>query len=269
MSAAPRAEQSPWRSIIEIPVRAGAQPRVEELRRGRPVLFRGSAARWPAIVRWTNAYLRERCGERAVTTYAVRNGDLVFDDRAGLRSELVPFAEAIDHIEDGAPIVRRVRARMAEELPELERDVEVPAACRRLLRLELNFWLSGRGIRSRLHFDQPENLLVQVRGAKDVWLFPPGARRALDPFPLGSPNAQFSRIDLAAPGLDRRPQLRALSPWRCTLAAGDMLFIPGGWWHYLSSDEVTISVGIRWWRRRRWPLLALADLYKRARGYVR
>jgi ribosomal protein L16 Arg81 hydroxylase len=42
------------------------------------------------------------------------------------------------------------------------------------------------------------------------------------------------------------PDLHAV-PADCVLEAGQMLFIPPGWWHYVQSTTVSFSVSY-WWR---------------------
>jgi lysine-specific demethylase 8 len=158
---------------------------------------------------------------------------------------------------------------MAEELPALLADVEAPSYCRNGLPIELNLWISGPRTFSRLHFDQPHNLLAEVAGEKRAILIPASERRFVYPSPLGSAAAQFSRVDLRAPDLARFPALRRAHPLEGVVRPGDALFIPGGHWHYLEAEEATISVGIRWWPWTRLPLLLAADAYKRLRGHTR
>lgn len=233
------------------------------LRRGLPFVVRGLARGWPAS-RWTQSELRKRFGASEVTSYRIEKGELRFDRKTGLIPERLPLAQALDRA-----ATHRVRSRIEDELPALAREVRVPEACEGRLRLELNLWISGARVRSRLHYDQPENLLVQIEGTKRVTLFAPSQAKFLYPNPITSTIAQFSRVDLAAPDASRFPRLARAQAWRTTIAPADAVFIPGRWWHYVEADEPTISLGIRWWRARHLPRLIAADLYKRLRGQVR
>jgi hypothetical protein len=76
-------------------------------------------------------------------------------------------------------------------------------------------------------------------------------------------------VTLRAPDLAKFPRLRKAKPLRATLAPGEMLFIPGGFWHYIESPDATLSVGFRWWPWKRLPRLVAAELYKRLRGHNR
>jgi hypothetical protein len=105
------------------------------------------------------------------------------------------------------------------------------------------------------HFDVSENLIAMVRGTKEVVL--------LDPM-------QFQRIQLANlrqvhPGLldpavkkfeninspTQLDELEALgvSYTKCTLSAGDMLYIPKMHWHHVTStgDHAKLNMAVNFW----------------------
>lgn len=235
----------------------------------RPVVIRGAIDDWPALAKWSPAWFKRRFGSVRVETYAVQEGELVFDPHRGLVEDKILLSEFLDELSAGRPATRRIRSRILEVLPELMNDLTVPIYCRDTLKLEPNLWFSAPHTFSRLHFDQPQNLLVQVLGRKQVVLFPPSQSRLLYPHPPFSPVAQFSQIDLRAPDFARFPRLKKAKPLQATLSPGEMLFIPGGFWHYIESPETTVSVGFRWWPWKRLPLLLAAEVYKRLRGHSR
>ncbi len=235
---------------------------------GRPGIFDGAVAHWRALREWTPEALAARYRDVRLDAYRTRGGELVFDARTGLTSDEVTLGELLAEMRAGAA-VRRVRHRDLARLPGLEEDAPAPVLCAGRLRLEPNLWISAAGTRSRLHFDQPHTLLVQVHGTKRVLLFAPSERRNVYPNPPWSANAQFSRADVARPDLAAFPRLARARALRCTLAPGQALFIPGSWWHYLDSEEPTISVGFRWWGTRHLPRLVAAELYKTLRGHTR
>jgi lysine-specific demethylase 8 len=223
---------------------------------------------WRALGTWTPSTLAARFGDRRVNTYASRDGELMFDRTTGLVAEQRTLAELTGELEGPTPARHRVRSRLLDEVPELLGEVKTPCYCRRGHRLEPNLWMSAPNTRSRLHFDQPETLLAQLHGTKRIILFPPSDRRYLYAESPFSPIAQFSRADLASPDLGAFPALSRAHPQACELRPGEMLYMPGGFWHYVESREATISVGFRWWRLCDVPILLAAELWKRARGHV-
>lgn len=239
------------------------------VRTRQPALVRGLARAWPALTRWTPDYFREQHGNQLLDGYRTAACDLEFDDRTGLVPIRVRCAEFMDELGGAEPPRRRVRDGSFRRRAGLEADAPVPELVQRRLRLSEDLWISAAGTRSALHFDQPENLLVQIRGTKRVALFPPEESRLLYPHPFWSPLAQFSRADVAEVDSRRFPRLLEARAAATLLTPGDALYIPGGHWHYLDAEEVTISLGFRWWRSSALPRLLLADVYKRWRGHAR
>ena len=66
--------------------------------------------------------------------------------------------------------------RLTAALP-LQRALYLASGASRLV--AVNFWLGDGGLRSALHYDPHDNLLVQLRGAKTLLLFPPKLSAAL------------------------------------------------------------------------------------------
>jgi len=150
---------------------------------------------------------------------------------------------------------------LLDQLPRLRRDVLVPDYCAMsTARADeapaatapaINAWLGGPGAVTPLHHDGARhNLLCVVTGRKYVRLYPPGGRTEAALRPLAAPHANASGIepaDLLLPR--RRGNAAASSPAEeSALAAldadvmcdamvgpGEALYIPPGWWHYVSS----------------------------------
>lgn len=260
----------PWSApITRVRGLSPSRFRLEHLVRARPVILEDAITHWPALSSWTLEGLRQRAGQRPVTTYRIRQGHLHFEERRGIVPEMMLLNDFLDELEGSRPLEHRVRSVVEHELPELLTEIDIPEVCPRLLGVETNLWISGPQTYSRLHFDQPHNLLAQVRGEKRVVIIPATERRFVYPNPLGSSIAQFSQVDLRALDLSRFPKLRRTHPLEGILRPGDALFIPSGAWHYLEAEDMTISVGFRWWPVTRLPLVFAADIYKRLRGFTR
>ena len=120
---------------------------------------------------------------------------------------------------------------------------------------------------------------AQVVGHKTVWLAPPSASPHMYPYPSSFPTAacapaasedaprnpaansesqcmsNTSRVDVFSPGdVANGAPLRDSYPdfWKnvagaamsVTLAPGDLLFFPPGWWHAMRSEETSFSVSM-------------------------
>jgi hypothetical protein len=102
----------------------------------------------------------------------------------------------------------------------------------------VSLWI-GAQTKSGLHYDLTDNLLVQIDGTKHAILVAPEESRALYPF-ADSPTK--SRVDPERPDLAAFPRLSRATFLTGTLNPGDILFIPRGWWHYLSAPGPSVSM---------------------------
>ena len=126
---------------------------------------------------------------------------------------------------------------------------------------ESNLWLGDGGMRSALHLDYMDNLLLQLQGEKQLLLLPPSAHAAAgyrlrserryvfdestEDFSgdeaTGWPRvANHATLEVFAAGAEAEaaavsPGLAA-SALRCTLRAGEALFIPALWSHAVASS---------------------------------
>ena len=99
---------------------------------------------------------------------------------------------------------------------------------------------------------------VQVVGRKTVWLAPPERSPRMYPCvtsptkdPVHEPElSNTTRVDVFGKRTVSEPQYpefwkemvpRAMS---CTLLAGDLLYIPAGWWHGMRSEDTSFSVSM-------------------------
>lgn len=97
-----------------------------------------------------------------------------------------------------------------------------------------NLWVSAGGTSSNVHYDCFPNLLCVVHGSKRVALWPPAATPHLRPHPVYGKATNHSRLNVHEDGTVEgaeslpRPMVAVVRP-------GQMLFIPEGWYHQVTS----------------------------------
>ncbi|XP_043105340.1 HSPB1-associated protein 1 homolog [Puntigrus tetrazona] len=106
-------------------------------------------------------------------------------------------------------------------------------------------WIGTQGANTPCHLDSYGcNLVFQIQGRKQWYLFPPEDTHCL--YPTRVPyeeSSVFSQVSVVQPDLKRFPSFRRARVHTVTLQPGQVLFVPRHWWHYVESvDPVTVSV---------------------------
>ncbi len=111
------------------------------------------------------------------------------------------------------------------------------------------FWLGPANTLTAIHKDSIVGaipictLFAQIRGRKQFVLAAPEQAPFLYPSPVDS-NA--SLVDPEDVDLERFPLLRQARFEETILEPGELLLIPGGWWHLVQAMEPCISISNDW-----------------------
>lgn len=207
----------------------------------RPVLVRGAALKWPAVSKWTEDYLTKKCGNSVVEVMAGRASAPVPAQNTGDRlRKTLKFGDYIRQVYHSGPgndsyMVSRnhffERAGTKVLLRDLKRSPYVNTQRAR----EVRMWFGPSGTVTPLHYDDKNNLIVQVVGRKTIRLYSPwfsehmAQRRhwyaGCDPRETRYPSDVSLPVELT-----------------CDLLVGDALFLPVGWWHAVYSKSISMSL---------------------------
>ena len=109
---------------------------------------------------------------------------------------------------------------------------------------------AAQGARSILHFDQYDNLFVQLSGTKRFRIFDPQQTAALYPYPVHHPLDTRAQVDLEQPDLEVFPDLARARGTEIVLGPGQTLFLPATWWHEVVTEPVPdgqVTVSVNFW----------------------
>ncbi len=210
----------------------------------KPLILTNTAADWPALGKWTPAFLAERYGDREVQAQKTR----------------YRLGEAIERITRStvhapAPYVHNVD--ISKDLPELLTDLG-PLPCHRPNWLSrwwfpardplafFELFIGGPGATfPSLHFDNYHihAFLTQVYGEKEFICFPPAQSPYLYPG-TGKRYNTSQLADIEHPDLQQFPLFAKARPVRFTLRPGETIFVPAGWWHTTRMQTVSITVSM-------------------------
>jgi hypothetical protein len=106
----------------------------------------------------------------------------------------------------------------------------------------VNVWIGPKGTKSPLHTDKYYNILVQLIGSKYVRLYSSEYNDSMYPntnqlFRNSSQIRSLEQVDV-----NRFPKFAQTPYWEGVLEAGQMLFIPRNYWHYIESLSTSFSV---------------------------
>ncbi|KAM8833152.1 bifunctional peptidase and (3S)-lysyl hydroxylase JMJD7 [Synchiropus picturatus] len=241
----------------------------------KPCIIKDALQHWPALTRWTPAYLRKKVGSKVISVAVTPDGyaDAVSGDRFVMPEERrMTFASVLDILEGkeqrgGVFYVQKQCSNLLAELPELADDVEpeVPWMSSALGRAPdaVNFWLGDSRAVTSMHKDHYENLYCVVSGEKRFILLPPTDRPFI-PYGVyqpavyrqrdgadgefeivdqsGSQKVPWIPLDPLEPDLERFPYYRRARPLRCSVKAGEMLYLPSLWFHHVQQSHGCMAV---------------------------
>ncbi len=224
---------------------------------GRPLHITGVPQLVALRERWTDDFINNRVGDQIVSLdHSVDGtfpgGALAYDGVRRRQLEM-PISQAIAEIRAGgsadAPKERLyVYGSNTKPFVKLLEDYVPPTELiAEGSRMFTQFWIGGPGNITPAHFDVADNLLGQIQGTKRLLLWAPSNYPHLYVNPTGARherNSQLGSLDQVDLGLyPRFADAEALS---CELVAGELLFIPIGWFHYVHTIEFAISINHFW-----------------------
>lgn len=208
--------------------------------KNRPLVIHGLASRWRAMDRWSPEYLKQRAGHLEVEIMLDRDKVPTYHQSTArdLRS-VVSFAALVDRVFSGEPsnnyyLVSRNKFFSQPEAQALLEDIDPPDFVAIIDPADsARMWFGPRGTVTKLHQDDKNMLLVQIKGRKAFRLYAPYYAYAMK-----QNMPWYAAVD-PEECPDESPAPR---PIELQIDPGDALFIPVGWWHEVTSLDPSISL---------------------------
>lgn len=206
---------------------------------------------WPALTRWIQpSYLINVAGERTIPIEIGNN--YTNDDWS---QALVKFRDFIQRQFSSNDMDRQIeylaQHNLFDQIPLLRQDISIPDYCclsentENDIDPDIKAWLGPKGTISPMHHDPKHNLLCQVFGRKYIILAAPEDTANLYPHE-NKMLENTSCVDAEHIDLEEFPLTSNVKFYKFTLYAGEMLYIPPKWWHYVRSLDKSFSVSF-WW----------------------
>lgn len=208
----------------------------------RPVVMRGAIGEWPALDKWTPDYLKQRVGTTEIEVQGGRNGAADFELHKDNHKRTMAFDRFIDRIVETSSgndlyLTAYNSAANRNALAVLDSDMGKIDSI--LTGQPGMLWIGPGGTFTPLHFDLTNNLLAQVVGTKHLVLLPPSETGK-----LANNRHVFSDVhDITDPSfLALYPEAETARQFEVTLNAGDLLYIPVGWWHQVAAEDFSVML---------------------------
>ncbi|KAH0460372.1 hypothetical protein IEQ34_011035 [Dendrobium chrysotoxum] len=228
----------------------------EEL--NKPVLLEGCLEQWPALEKWSKDRLVQICGD---VKFAVGPVEMTMEKYFGYS----------DIVKEERPLYL-FDSKFAEKITELGTDYDVPVYFKEDLfsvlgkgRPDYKWIIIGpAGSGSSFHVDPNSTSAwnAVIRGSKKWVMFPPEiVPPGVHPSPDGSEVAcpvSIMEWFMNFYGASRNWKKR---PIECVCKAGEVVFVPNGWWHLVINLEDSIAITQNYVSRRN--LLNVLDFLKR------
>jgi hypothetical protein len=204
---------------------------------GRPVVIVGGCTHWP-LAKLPLERLLEHAGDSEIS---LLRSEYDTDASATPRYERSKLRDYAGELLAGNAVETYLAANA---LPDaLEPLVERPRWFPFHAFANTRFWLGPAGSGLRLHRDLVDNFIAQVMGSKELTLYAPDQASRLYPVRIGgNPFYQPSAVDTRAPDPQRHPRFGDARAVQVELAAGDLLYLPAGWWHEVRNLELALSI---------------------------
>jgi len=208
-----------------------------------PVILPNLMQSWPAREKWNIDYLKQVAGDQAVPLYSSKPATGKQHQHAA--ETILPLAEYLTMLENGENDLRMFFYNILENVPSLLNDFEYPDLGMSFFKRLPVLFVGGKGAKVQMHYDiDLANLvLCHFGGVKKVLLVPPQQTQHMYKVPFSF--SALHSVDFSNPDFDKHPALAKLNAYTAELKHGDSLFIPSGYWHYITYQDIGFSMTLR------------------------
>jgi len=209
----------------------------------KPVIIKGLADAQIAGNKWSINYFRETMGDVQIDVFD--NGNKKNKASAFTSPDLkMKLRDYLDLITKGENSDLRIFLfNLFKYNPQLSKEFPCPEIMNGLLGNIGYMFFGGKGTTVRIHYDIDMSSVMHTHfgGRKKIILIPPIYSTLLYCLPFNT----YSLIDLDKPDFNKYPGLEYINGYECILEHGDSLFMPSGYWHYMTYLDSSFSVSYR------------------------
>ncbi|MEZ0606207.1 cupin-like domain-containing protein [Paraburkholderia sp. IW21] len=194
-------------------------------------------------MQWRFDYFRKRCGDCEVDVQFGSESDANYETNQPKLKRMMRFADYVDLVERSGPTNdfymtanntshnRTALAALWSDVPAIGEYLDAGSPDTGF------FWMGPAGTKTPFHHDLTNNFMAQMIGRKQIKLV-----SLSDTAHMANYLHCFSQVDGSAIDYERFPSMRNAHLIECTLAPGELLFLPIGWWHYVEGLDASVTM---------------------------
>lgn len=210
-----------------------------------PVILTDMMKRWPALKKWSPDFFLKEFKDVPVEITQGRSKNPTYEKNFRSTVNSISFSEFIHLIREDPEsndiyLVARNYFFSNPVFHVLQNDVLPPGD---LIDSDfpgsqkMKLWFGPGGTLTPLHHDKHSILFCQIYGRKHFKMIP-----SFDLPNIYNRDRYYSELDLEDIHIEKHPKFLNASVADVIINPGEMLFIPAGWWHWVKSLDISISV---------------------------
>ncbi|MCH2490173.1 MAG: cupin-like domain-containing protein [Flavobacteriales bacterium] len=209
----------------------------------RPVLIEDLTRSWPAYEKWNLDYIQSLAGDQIVPLY--NNEPTKGRKKSVVPAKKMKLYDYIEILKSGPTDLRMFFYNVLQKMPELTKDFSYPDIGLPFFKKLPVMFFGGKGSKVLAHYDMDlaDLLHVHFHGEKTVTLFRPDQAKYLYKVPFTVHNLET--IDMDNPDFTKYPALQQVEGISVTMKHGDALYMPSGYWHYITYLNGGFSITLR------------------------
>ena len=208
-----------------------------------PVLIECLTTDWPAYKKWNIEYIQSLAGDQVVPLY--NNEPTKGKQKSAEPTTEMKLYDYLELIKSKPTDLRIFFYDLMKNMPVLANDFSYPDIGLKFFKRLPVMFFGSKGSTVLPHYDMDLADLVHFHfhGNKRVVLFPPSQTKYLYKVPYAVHNVED--IDLDNPDFNKYPALKHLEGLEIEMQHGDALFMPSGYWHYITYLNGGFSMTLR------------------------
>ena len=214
----------------------------------KPVLIEDLTKNWPAYKKWNLDYIQSLAGDQIVPLY--NNEPTKGRQNSVVPAKKMKLYDYIEILKTQPTDLRMFFYNVLQKMPQLLNDFNYPDIGLQFFKKLPVMFFGGKGSKVLAHYDMDLADLVHFHfhGHKKVTLFAPDQAKHLYKVPFTVHNLET--IDMDNPDFEKYPALQLAEGISVEMKHGDALYMPSGYWHYITYMDGGFSITLRAFPRK-------------------